>query len=257
MRETRDRDLLERLLRDPALGGPVWAGYALGDLDDAWFPRTRWLVADDEAALVLVFRWGEDGATALTFGDGPACADLLGAADLPARFDLHVREVDAAAVAPRVQGALTPCLRLGLTRDALRPAPEVGLAARPLAPGDGPAARALYAHYPANVFDPARLGDGAYLGAWDGERLVGVAGTHVASTRTRAAAIGDVVVHPDLRGRGVGAWLTAAHCARLLARVDLVVLNVARGNAAARRAYERVGFGAAVPYLEGAGVSLR
>ncbi|MCO5164921.1 MAG: GNAT family N-acetyltransferase [Planctomycetes bacterium] len=255
MRATRDRDLLERLLRDPALGGPVWAGYALGDLDDAWFPRTRWLVSDDEASLLLVFAWGEGAATAMTFG--PGCADLLLAAGLPARFDLHAREVDAAGVAPLVEGRLTPSVRLGLARGALRDVADAGLALRALAPGDADAARALYAHYPANVFDPARLAGGTYLGAWDGARLVGAAGTHVASDRTRAAAIGDVVVHPDRRGEGVGTWLTAALCRRLLARVDLVVLNVARSNAAALRAYEQVGFGDGVPFLEGSAVTLR
>lgn len=49
---------------------------------------------------------------------------------------------------------------------------------------------------------------------------------------------------------------------RLFETADEVVLNVGQANAPGLRAYARVGFGAAgpesrVPYLEGAGVSLR
>ncbi len=240
--ETRDRERLERLLRSPALGGPTWAGYALGDLDDAMFPRTRWLLAPDERALLLVFRWGEAGATAMTFGQAEALPALVRAADLPPRFDLHVREADAAPLLREVEGPLPPYQRMGLARGDLRPPPDPGLSARPLVPDDVPAALEVYASYPGNVFDPARVRAGPYLGAWADGRLVGVAGTHVVSRRTRTAAVGDIVVAPERRRQGVGAWLTAALCARLLAQVDRVVLNVARGNAAAIRAYERVGF---------------
>lgn len=257
--ETRDRALLERLLRDPALGGPTWGGYALADLDDAVFPRTRWLLTDDERALLLVWLWGEGGATAMSFGALDAA--LLRAARLPARFDLHVPEDQGPAAATLVSGALPAYVRLGLLRDDLRPvAAPAGLRLARLGPGDLDAARALYDLYPGNVFDPARLRPGPYLGAWDGARLVAAAGTHVASERTRAAALGDVVTHPERRGRGVGAWLTASLCALLLERAEQVVLNVARTNVAARRAYERVGFGARpetrADYREGAGVSL-
>jgi ribosomal protein S18 acetylase RimI-like enzyme len=257
--ETRDRALLERLLRDPALGGPTWAGYALADLDDAVFPRTRWLLRDDERALLLVFRWGEGGATAMTFGAFDA--DLLRAARLPARFDLHAREDHAPEVSALVSGDLPEYVRLGLLRDDLRPvATPAALRLTRLGPGDVGHARALYEHYPGNVFDPARVTAGPYLGAWAGGRLVAIAGTHVASARTRAAALGDVVTHPELRGQGVGAWVTASLCALLFERADHVVLNVQRTNVAALRAYERVGFGARpelrAPYREGAGVSL-
>lgn len=256
--ETRDRARLERLLRDPGMGGPTWAGYALGDLDDAMFARTRWLLTEDERALLLVFAWGEGGATLMTFGAPERLPDLVRAATPPPRFDLHVREADAAPLLAAVEGPLPPYQRMGLVRDSLRaPAAPAGLDARRLTLDDVPAAREVYASYPGNVFDPARVTTGTYLGAWDGGRLVGVAGTHVVSTRTRAAAVGDVVVRPDRRGQGVGGWLTARLCAGLLADVDRVVLNVARSNVAAIRAYERVGFDDAVPYLEGAGVRLR
>ncbi len=254
--ETRDRARLERLLRDPRLGGETWAGYALGDLDDAMFPRTRWLLSPDERALVLVFAWGEGGATVMSFGATDAA--LLRAADLPPRFDLHVREGDAGDLVDQVEGPLPPFLRMGATRASLRlPGAPVGLVARALTPDDVPAACEVYATYPGNVFDPARVTPGPYLGAWEGERLVAVAGTHVVSERTRVAAVGDVVVAPARRGQGIGGWLTAELTARLVERVDRVVLNVARTNAAGVRAYARVGFGEAVPYLEGAGVRLR
>jgi GNAT superfamily N-acetyltransferase len=238
----------------------VWAGYALADLDDAMFDRTRWLVDEETGALLLVFLWGDPpgaGATAMAFGPGDPLPDLLRAASLPAQFDLHVPLAAAGALEGLVRGPLPVYVRLGVRRGGLAPAPAVeGLALRPLTPDDVPAARAVYATYPGNVFDPARVVPGPYLGAWAGEALMAVAGTHVRSARLRAAALGDVVVLPAWRRRGVGAWLTGALAARLLEEADLVVLNVERENAAARRAYARVGFGEGVEYVEGAGVSL-
>lgn len=54
--------------------------------------------------------------------------------------------------------------------------------------------------------------------------------------------IGGVAVHPDYRGRGLGAAVTAGVAARLLTRHDQVGLGVAADNDAAARLYHRLGF---------------
>lgn len=54
--------------------------------------------------------------------------------------------------------------------------------------------------------------------------------------------IGGVAVHPDYRGRGLGAAVTAGVAAWLLTRYDQVGLGVTADNEAAARLYHRLGF---------------
>lgn len=56
------------------------------------------------------------------------------------------------------------------------------------------------------------------------------------------AQIEGVFTRPEHRGRGIARRAVAAVCAELLATSGFVSLHVARGNAAARRAYEAAGF---------------
>lgn len=56
------------------------------------------------------------------------------------------------------------------------------------------------------------------------------------------SVIGAVAVHPDHRGRGLGAAVTAAVAQVLLARYEQVGLGVAQGNEVAAGLYQRIGF---------------
>ena len=47
------------------------------------------------------------------------------------------------------------------------------------------------------------IDDAVYYGAFDGERLVAVAGTHVVSHHDGIAVVGNVFTHPKYRGRGL------------------------------------------------------
>ncbi len=249
MIETRDRELLEDILRREE----VWAGYMLGDLDDAQFARTRWFLSNPEGtSLALVYQLG-DHATLLTCGS-PA-PELVATVPLPESFDVHYPATHAAALNPLFDGELKPHVRLALRRHELAgvvvPA-EATLVT--LTAADVPAALELYAHYPENWFNPTRIEEGIYVGLEQDGALVAVGGTHVRSTQTRVAALGDIVTAPDRRGRGLGAFLTHALCERLFADVDLIVLNVLASNAAAKRAYAKVGFEHGVDHIEGNGV---
>jgi predicted GNAT family acetyltransferase len=54
--------------------------------------------------------------------------------------------------------------------------------------------------------------------------------------------IGAVAVHPDHRGRGFGAAVTAGLAAVLLSRYDQIGLGVTAGNTNAAGLYHRIGF---------------
>ena len=248
----------------------MWAGYGLGDLDDAPFARSRWFLSDpDGAAAALLYDWG-GGLVLLTYGATEALAELAPALPLPATFDLHCRAEHRPAVErvldEQSRAALVPHRRLGLRGQGLRSAPSVvGLAWRRLHPEDVPAMQALYAaHYPGNFFDPARLAVWPSFGAFTLEdaTLVGIAGTHVVSLERRVAAVGDIVTAASWRGRGVAAWLVTALVESLRRDgVELFVLNVEATNEAGQRCYRRLGFGVGqgleVAHLEGHGLTRR
>ena len=116
----------------------------------------------------------------------------------------------------------------------------------PLAADDLPAARtlAVLADVPAGSADDwardLRTPSRVLLGAWSGERLVGVA--------TAAMAVDDgdlllVVVEPNARRAGIGQALTVAVC-RVLAALGAqrVLLEVRAANQPALALYARVGF---------------
>jgi RimJ/RimL family protein N-acetyltransferase len=227
----------------------VWGGYGLGDLDEPHFARTRWFVSGE--ALALRYDLG-DHVTAITFGASAGIGELFEALPLPETFHLHLPAAHREALHPRVQGTLGSYVRFGLHAGELREvATPERVEARLLTPADVDAALELYAHYPGNWFDPIRLAEGCYLGLFEGGRLTATGGTHVGSGRDAVAAVGDIVTAPDARGRGLATYLSAELCRRLFERVELVVLNVAEHNAAARRAYAKVGFAHPVPHDEG------
>lgn len=78
------------------------------------------------------------------------------------------------------------------------------------------------------------------LGAWQDERLVGVATGVVA---VDDADVHVVVVHPDHRRRGIGRALTVALCRAFVAvGAERVLLEVRAANAAALSMYTDLGF---------------
>ncbi|MET8323103.1 GNAT family N-acetyltransferase [Micromonospora sp. NPDC005189] len=240
VRAEHDRAVLARLLgRDPVLHA-----YQLGDLDDFFWPYTSWFRRGEQ--VVLLYH-GVDPPTLLAFAapaDTAALAVLLAEVTpvLPARLYAHLSPglTDALAGSFRLDPggrhhrmALTDRARLA----AVAPAGVL------LGPADLPRLRDLYARaYPDNWFDARMLDTGQYLGVREGGELVAVAGVHVFSPAYGVAALGNVTTHPRCRGRGLGAAVVAALCARLRESVTHVTLNVKADNAAAVRLYERVGF---------------
>jgi GNAT superfamily N-acetyltransferase len=248
----RDRARIEACLRrDPELHI-----YALGDLDDFFWPHTTWFGSERDGALsdiVLIYA-GQSLPTVVAMGAPPAgVAELLRqiAPTLPARFHAHL--------SPGVEAALGPThdtvphgmfYRMGL-HDRSRVGQVDGSDVFRLERSDLEELLRFYEQsYPGNWFDPRMLETQHYFGLRLDSRLVSVAGVHVYSERYRVAALGNIVTGPQWRNRGYGTLVTARLCQSLLETSDHIGLNVKADNCAALRCYQKLGFEIVAPYGE-------
>jgi ribosomal protein S18 acetylase RimI-like enzyme len=235
---TRDRDLLRGYLEADRL----LAAYAICDLDEREFGRTRWGIALESGhPIALALEYGGLAPQPLfVMGDPDGIAAIL-------RDVLRPRAAFLAAMPPQMAAIERlyridpgpPMVRMWVDQSTFRPAP-------------GPAARLL----PAEIADLNRLynlgftawlpaaaiGQGVYYGIRIGGRLVAAAGTHVVSQDARLAAVGNVMTHRDYRGRGYAKVTTSAVTQELLRSCDEVVLNVRSDNPSALAAYRRLGY---------------
>ncbi|MEU6078744.1 GNAT family N-acetyltransferase [Micromonospora sp. NPDC047074] len=82
-----------------------------------------------------------------------------------------------------------------------------------------------------------------WYGIRDGDRIVACGADR---SRSDIGFLAGLTVAPDLRGRGLGAALTAGMTRALLARHDTVALGVYTANVGAVRLYRRLGFTASL-----------
>jgi ribosomal protein S18 acetylase RimI-like enzyme len=247
----RDRADLERFLRRDA---PAHV-YALADLDDVFWPETRWFALRRDGQLAAVCLLLDKLAPPILYaiarhGD-PALRALLEwlRPSLPERvfatLGLGLADVLASEFAIDSHGEW---LKLALDpAAALADSEPAGIEV--LGPAHFAELRAFYAndaYLPeerrGRFFEAYMLELGPWLGVREGGRLVSVGGVHVASTRTSVAGVGGIATRPDRRGRGLARALTARLCRELRARVSLVGLNVAASNSSAIHIYESLGF---------------
>jgi ribosomal protein S18 acetylase RimI-like enzyme len=231
--------------------------YAIGDLDDFFWPYTSWYGLDHEDQIQQI---------ALLYC-GPAVPTLLAFTEEPAALmPLFIREL-LPLLPRRVYAHLSPDLlpiieedyrierqgrhyKMALTRPELleRIARSEAVA---LTTADLDELTALYtASYPGNWFDPRMLATGQYYGVRRDDRLVSVAGVHVYSPEYRVATIGNVTTLPSLRGQGLGTIVCAELCRALLLSVDHIGLNVKADNLGALASYRKLGFEPIAEYEE-------
>jgi predicted GNAT family acetyltransferase len=89
-----------------------------------------------------------------------------------------------------------------------------------------------------------------YFGLRLKNRLLSVAGIHVYSEKYKVAALGNIVTHPDYRGKGYSKAVTARLCQSLAEHVDNIGLNVKADNTAAISMYRKLGFEIVGTYFE-------
>lgn len=233
----------ETLRRDEALHL-----YELGDLDAFFWPQTTWyglLDGDCVKEIALLYTGGSLPVLLALSGRPDSLVELLESLLplLPRRIYAHLsppaEEVLARAGRVRSHGRH---LKMLLKRPAAAAAVD-GAGVRRLGRDDLDDLLALYeAGYPGNWFDPRMLETAEYFGWGEARALRAAAGVHVFSPEYGVAALGNIVTHPEHRGRGLATRVTAALCRSLVARSATVGLNVKADNAVALLCYERLGF---------------
>jgi RimJ/RimL family protein N-acetyltransferase len=246
--DRRTRRLATRPVTDRAQLRPfleadrLLAAYALCDLEDKEFAKTRWGGAYDGDRLV---------ALALEYtGLTPQPLFVMGR---PEGIEAILREIVRpraayVAVLPHALPAVETLYRLDagpqmvrmwVDRARFRPYPAD---VRRLLPSDIGELNRLYQLGFASWLPSSSIADGVYFGIRVGGRLVAAAGTHVISREARLAVVGNVLTHLDHRGRGYATAVTGAVTAELLRSCDQVVLNVRSDNPPALQAYRRLGY---------------
>lgn len=238
VRTTRDRTLLRAFLEQDRL----LAAYAICDLDDREFGRTRWGIAcDGERPIAVALEYtGLAPQPLFVMGEPEGVAAVL-------RDVIRPRAAYLAALPPHLPAIATlylidegpPMVRMWVDRSTFRPYP--GLVTR-LLPAEIADLNRLYNLGFTSWLPAAAIGQGVYYGLRIGGRLVAAAGTHVISYEARLGVVGNVLTHRDYRGRGYAKITTSAVTQELLRHCDQVVLNVRSDNPPALAAYRALGY---------------
>jgi ribosomal protein S18 acetylase RimI-like enzyme len=236
--ETTDRSLLRNFLETDRL----YSAYALCDLDDREFLRTRWGVAitgERPVAVVLQYA-GYSPQPIFVMGDNAGIASVLESIIKPRTAYVAARAEHLPAVATNYRVDPGPSmLRMWVDRAHFRPFPSDVQRLLPVEIGE---LNRLYQLGFASWLPASAIADGLYYGVRVGGRLVAAAGTHVISPAARLAVVGNVMTHTEFRGRGYATAVTGAVTAELLRFCDQVVLNVRADNPPALAAYRRLGY---------------
>jgi len=238
VRATRDRESLREFLEQDRL----FAAYAICDLEEREFPRTRWGVAMDGGRVVSVvleysglspqplFVMGDDAGVTAILEDviHPRVAYLAGLPhSLPA-----VERVYRVEAGP-------PMVRMWVDRATFVTAPPMATRLMPAEVGD---LNRLYDLGFSSWLPADAIRHGVYYGIRVGGRLVAAAGTHVISREAGLGVVGNVMTHRDHRSQGYAKLTTGAVTAELLRSCEHVVLNVRSDNPPALAAYRALGF---------------
>jgi GNAT superfamily N-acetyltransferase len=237
-RSTTDRDALRTFLEQDRL----FAAYAICDLDDREFAKSRWGAAfqDDQMVAVALEYSGLSPQPLFVMGRNDGIEAVLRDVVRPRAAYVAALAGQLSALEPtyRVEPGLQ-MVRMWVDRTTFRPYPaEV----RQLLPAEIGDLNRLYQLGFGSWLPSSSIADGCYFGIRVGGRLVAAAGTHVISATSRLAVVGNVLTQADFRGRGFATATTGAVTAELLRFCDQVVLNVRADNPPAIQAYRRLGY---------------
>src|SRR3989475_10777265 len=108
-----------------------------------------------------------------------------------------------------------------------------------------------YGHASRTYFTPERMRREIYFGIFQGDVLVSAAGTHVRSTKSGIAAVGNVLTRLAFRGRGMARSCTSAVTETALQQHRRVVPHVPDEQAPPIPAFERPGLPTPGTFLRG------
>jgi ribosomal protein S18 acetylase RimI-like enzyme len=246
-RPSVDRVLLRGFLERDRL----FAAYAICDLDDREFRRTRWAVAfdgDEPVAVGLEYSGPSPQPVFLMGGAEGVSAILRDVIKPRAAFIATLQDHVAAVSAQYRLDPGPPMVRMWLDVHRFRPYPSAATVR--LDASDAPDLNRLYGLGFGAWLPPRAVAEGVYYGIRVNGRLVSAAGTHVVSRAARLAVVGNVLTHADHRGHGYATAVTGAVTAMLLQTCDEIVLNVRADNPPAISAYRRLGYAEHVRYEE-------
>ena len=238
IRAVTDRGQLRAFLETDRL----LAAYAICDLEDREFGKTRWggaFEGDRLVALALEYS-GITPQPLFVMGRQDGIEAIL--RDVIRPRAAYVAALPDALSAVEASYRLDPgpqMVRMWVDRSRFRPYPAD---VRRLLPSDIGELNRLYQLGFASWLPSSSIADGVYFGIRLGGHLVAAAGTHVISRDARLAVVGNVLTHVDYRGRGFATAVTGAVTAELLRTADQVVLNVRSDNPPALQAYRRLGY---------------
>jgi ribosomal protein S18 acetylase RimI-like enzyme len=236
-RPVTDRVLLRGFLEADRL----LAAYAICDLEDREFSKTRWGGAFDGDRLVSIGLEysGLTPQPLFVMGELDGIEGIL--RDVVRPRAAYVAALPEAVPAVQTAYRLDPgpqMVRMWVDRARFRPAPAD---VHRLLPADIGELNRLYQLGFASWLPSSSIADGVYFGYRVSGRLVAAAGTHVIGRTARLAVVGNVLTHVDYRGRGFATAVTGAVTAELLRSCDQVVLNVRSDNPPALPASRRLG----------------
>ena len=234
---------------------PIRSAYQLGDLDERYSPYCRWFGNREGGELthvVLVYR-GLSVPAVLVQGPESGTREVLEAlrAEIPKSCFIqasleHQNDVEAVLG----EGDWRSMVRMGLKREEFVPASGTEFV-EPITHADTAALMSLYRYYPDHFFEPYQLESGLYYGIWEDGKLVSAAGVHVVSERFNIVALGNIVTHPDYRGRGLAVACTSTILEAAFSRVSIAALSTASTNLSAIQAFRKVGFNDHCGFFEG------
>lgn len=260
--EIRSKALIHRFL----MIDPDFAAYALGDLEEPYARHARWIGAaqsGDLEGLALIYS-GLEPLALFLMGPNPAISALLlygiGPTDVtllaPTPSEPILRDYFHIEHAMRMD-------RMRVTNESFRS--HTRLDAEDITPlGEGniqdmlnliiQAARHDARDLRDVAFEPEMVQTGSYVGIYQDDTLIAMAGTHLEARKVSVAAVGNVVVHPGQRGKGLGKAVSSAVTSALLeSGYERIVLNVRSDNLPAIRVYERLGYQKATDFIEAIG----
>jgi ribosomal protein S18 acetylase RimI-like enzyme len=238
VRSLTDRAVLRGFLERDRL----YAAYAICDLEEGEFARTRWGAAwaDGEIIALVLEYAGLSPQPVFVMGRPDGIEAIL-------RDLIRPRAAFVAALPPNIPAVETSyrvdpgpqMVRMWVDRSTFRPYPaEV----RRLLPIESGELNRLYQLGFSAWLPSGAIGAGIYYGIRVNGRLIAAAGTHVIGREARLAVVGNVLTQADHRGRGYATAVTGAVTADLLRFCDQVVLNVRADNPPALQAYRRLGY---------------
>ena len=246
VQETADRPMLREFLETDRL----YSAYALCDLDDREFLRTRWgvaLVGGKPIAVVLQYA-GYSPQPVFVMGEARGIEAILADVIKPRTAYVAARSEHLTAIAANYRVESGPAMvRMWVDAAHFRPFPAAVQRLLPVEIGE---LNRLYQLGFASWLPATAISDGLYYGMRVGGRLVSAAGTHVISPAGKLAVVGNVMTHTDFRGRGYATAVTGAVTGELLKFCDQVVLNVRADNPPALAAYRRLGYQVYVTFEE-------